>query len=580
MNNLGVRLATVIGVVLLVGFGFTFTRAIVFYPPPGMFDVFKWHWIVNDAVVGLIDLAAPLFATAVILTFSLFVARQEFSSGRSGLRFSEITRPCIVAIVVFAGAYTVVLGTALPAAARRRDDAVATSRMIRELWRVGRASYARQEYATAIRDLELFLMFMPPNQERHEMAVSARSFIEDARRRVDRDPFVATAAAPTRSAHDLLNLTTADLVATASDFFTHRDFFSAHYYAELALSESPTHAEALRIKTRAHDEILSPDSRPLEQLERERFEKKRAAFTALQNDDPITAYYGFRELMDEAARDPDVERYLDEAIDRIFNDLSFFIDEVEGVVGFPGRTNVVFLSSAEPPVFVSAAKVIIAPRGTYLVRVEVMGLADDASPAYHFSSEYGKLVGDHVFLEAIDRDDPNRRYVPYHHIPDGRPEIDRMVRIPTQGPELSPYRAMALISAASGDLAAAPIQDLIQMRTYLPTVAIAAAPIEMELLMRFASPFTLVTFGVFALATGWSLRARYIVRPPIPTILLLPVIPIVLSIVYQAYVYAFRIAATTALVAGGFTVAIVLVTLVAAAALFGGLLAVGVSAAR
>lgn len=155
-----------------------------------------------------------------------------------------------------------------------------------------------------------------------------------------------------------------------------------------------------------------------------------------------------------------------------------------------------------------------------------------------------------------------------------------MVRIPTQGPELSPYRAMALISAASGDLAAAPIQDLIQMRTYLPTVAIAAAPIEMELLMRFASPFTLVTFGVFALATGWSLRARYIVRPPIPTILLLPVIPIVLSIVYQAYVYAFRIAATTALVAGGFTVAIVLVTLVAAAALFGGLLAVGVSAAR
>ncbi len=580
MNNLGVRLAVVTGVVLLVGFGFTLTRSIVLYPPPGMFDVFKWHWILNDAIVGMIDLAAPLFATAVILTFSLFVARQEFSSRRSGLRFSEIIRPCIVAIVVFAGVYTVTLGTAFPAAARRRDDAVATSRMIRELWRVGRESYARQEYSIAIRDLELFLMFMPPDQEQHEMAVSARSFIDDARRRIELDPAGDTPTEPTRYARNLRNLTAADLVAQASEYMARRDLFSAHYYADLALREDPTNAEAIRIKTRARAGILSPESRPREQLERERFEKKRAAFTALQNGDPITAYYGFRELIDDSPRDPDIERYLDEAVDRIYNDLSFFIDEVDGVVGFPGQTNVVFLASVDPPVFVSAAKIIIAPRGTYLVRVEVMGLAADGLPVYHYSSEYGKLVGDHVFLDAIDRDNPDRRYAPRYHMANARPELDRMVRIPSPSPGFSPHRTMALISAASGDLAAAPIQDLIKMREFLPTVGLAAAPIELELLTRFASPFTLVTFGVFALAVGWSLRARYIARPPIPTILLLPVIPFVLTIVYHAYVHAFRIAATTALVAGGFTVAIVLVVLVAAAALFGGLLAVALSATR
>jgi hypothetical protein len=70
-------------------------------------------------------------------------------------------------------------------------------------------------------------------------------------------------------------------------------------------------------------------------------------------------------------------------------------------------------------------------------------------------------------------------------------------------------------------------------------------PLKLELVLRLTAPFTYILFGLFAIGLGWRYRTRYLHHPAIPTIILVPLLPVVLVPVYAALLYAQQVFAAT-----------------------------------
>ena len=76
--------------------------------------------------------------------------------------------------------------------------------------------------------------------------------------------------------------------------------------------------------------------------------------------------------------------------------------------------------------------------------------------------------------------------------------------------------------------------------------------------MKLVMPFAFLILSLLALPFGWAFRARSGAAPSGFAVLLVPLVPIVLSVLTMLYVYAHRVLLGFAVLAFGFTAALVL----------------------
>jgi len=137
------------------------------------------------------------------------------------------------------------------------------------------------------------------------------------------------------------------LYEKAESAFNKKEWFNAHYYAELGIKlatpKDPNLEELKKISTSAWNNLteyhnLAKDEGQLI------FEKKYQGYLALVQKDDLKAYYIFRELYQssrEMQSDPDVVFYLQIAENRI-NERSFFVDETFELKSFESANDVYF----------------------------------------------------------------------------------------------------------------------------------------------------------------------------------------------------------------------------------------------
>lgn len=137
------------------------------------------------------------------------------------------------------------------------------------------------------------------------------------------------------------------LYLQAQSAFENKEWFNAHYYAELginiATSKDPNLEELKKISTTAWNNLtiyhdLSKSKK------QQAFDKKYEGYLALVEKDDLKAYYIFRELYQssrEYQSDPDVVFYLQVAENRI-NEKYFFIDETFELESFECANDVYF----------------------------------------------------------------------------------------------------------------------------------------------------------------------------------------------------------------------------------------------
>ncbi len=286
------------------------------------------------------------------------------------------------------------------------------------------------------------------------------------------------------------------------------------------------------------------------------FDRKRQGFLDLESGNSIGAYYVFNDLSRTVPNDPDVQRYL-AAAKAAVEQISFFADEIAGVIALPGIQRVMFVNNKTESYveLLYFGKLVNAPEGVYALDVELLRFSRNGTVQLHLRAPYGKIVSQQLILRAIARD--NTKAAGGIRM---EPQVYAGMLPKDTGPifpVLIPVRDLETIAEGPTQLTSAGLVSLWSAVNVLGTYGYATQPVYLEIAMRLLLPFSFIILSFFSLSLGWRLRSRYLTRPPILSILLLPVLPVVINYLFRLYTFGFRSVLGFTILYAGFSVALV-----------------------
>lgn len=252
-------------------------------------------------------------------------------------------------------------------------------------------------------------------------------------------------------AREIQNESVTSLIQKSKAAFENRDFFEAHYYAELASTfgteKDLNIKEAKILASNSWNEIQKTKKSP-KTYDQKLFDLKRKAYSSLSKGDNIEAYYEFLEIArkDEMwSSDPDVTKFLEIAKNRVENQC-FFIDETDELKIFEthndvyftvkkdsGVTDVVFIQGITPvkdggrmiQYLRGLSIVSYTKNGTFLkqlsvpyakmISLSVDSFDEETKALYELKDEFGFIP--YILLESIDRNQRDKKIVPTFEFP-------------------------------------------------------------------------------------------------------------------------------------------------------------------
>ncbi|NBF40828.1 MAG: hypothetical protein GVY14_10470 [Spirochaetes bacterium] len=522
------------------------------FPAREVLAIFQRRWIVTNGLYLFIDRLIPVQLTAVILAFSLLVRTARSQTSAS---FFDLIRPVLVVVIVTAVLYTAAAGLAAPILAGARHDAEYRSDLAESFRNDGDEAYSAGEWARAVTEFEAYLAIVPGDAEVEENLADARNKRDEAspgEQESDEEP---------GAGHELTSQDAEQLVDRAQEALAGEDYISAHYWAQLALELDPGRPEAQDILREANRRMTSLELSNLDEQERAVYERKRDAYQALQNDEIFRAHRIFSELAQEFPRDGDVQRYLPQ-VERRLREVAFFTDEIERSMHLPGSNDILFTTAGDEAAadrrFISIRLLVSTRAGTYAREVEVIDVAANGEIRRHLRAPYAKLRSGRLILQGVERGTDSIVYRPGYRVrPAGGGELP-YVEVMHSARELHALRDTGpRFSGVS-------VAELLMMKDFFPRLGYSVDGVKLALAMRLVRPFSFVILSFFALAAGWAWRTRYIARPPILVLAVLPALPFILSIVTTLYHYLHRVLLGVIVPLGGFTELIIATVLIEA----------------
>jgi tetratricopeptide (TPR) repeat protein len=522
------------------------------FPTREVLAIFQRTWIVTNGLYLFIDRLIPVQLTAVILAFSLLV-RTTRSQAR--VSFFDLIRPVLVVVIVTAVLYTAAAGLAAPMLAGARDDVEYRSDLAESLLNDADEAADRNEWARAATEYEAYLAIDPSDSEVEAKLADARGELADAVTADQQD------REQTPAGYELTNQSVEQLVDRAQEALAGEDYISAHYWAQLVLELDPGRPEAQDILREANRRMTSLELSNLEERERAVYERKRDAYQAMDNGDIFRAHRIFSELAEEFPRDGDVQRYLPQ-VARELREVAFFADEIERNMHLPGSSDILFTTAGDDDTadrrFVSIRGLVSTRAGTYAREVEVVDVAANGEVRRHLQAPYGKLRAGRLILQGVERGTDRIVFRPTYRVPPADGEEPAYVEVMHSARELHALRDTGPRFTGVG------VAELLMMEDLFPRLGYSVDGVRLALAMHLVRPFSFVILSFFALAAGWAWRTRYIARPPILVLAVLPAIPLILSIVTTLYRYLHRVLLGLIVPLGDFTPLIIATVLIEA----------------
>jgi len=533
----------------LVAYGVLLLIAVFSYTSADVLVEFQWDWITASTMAEFLRLAPVSQGWATILVFAWIVPMGATPRASTSFdRFGRSIALLLVLTLVFAVSFLV----GYPRAASRVESYRFTSTLARQLRDSAARARADQNYTRALSELTQYLVLVGESEEIEETLIEVR---EQARR-----DEIRLESQATESVFRIPDSATAEeLLDRATAAFQREDYSTAHYIATLARSLEPTSDEAARLAAGALAELetLAPDD--LESDEATLFRRKQEAKAALTRGDFVGAYYDFAALAEEYPRDVDVRRYLRAAEDRVVS-LAVFQDEVESAMQLPGSPDVVFVNRFGPDSveLVAIGKLVRTNSGVYGQQIELIETRFDGQIVRQITSDYGKLSDGYFIMNVIRRGAEVVHARPTVHV--GAPTVatEGLLEIVPSPDDLW------LLASVSRNPATADIASLSRTVDALDRYGLITQPVELEFLMRLATPFGFLIVSLVLIGFGWRFRSRYLHLPPLPTLASIPIIPLFILPVFLGLQYAQRIVVSAMLLSFGLTVAVLFIVVLQA----------------
>lgn len=522
------------------------------YEPQQVLSVFYGQWVLSNALYLFIDHLIPVQLVAVVLTFSLLLGS---SRGRAAVPFFELVRPVLVVVILLSFLYTVAVAFAEPALARSRNEAEHRSALADTFRSGGDQAFGEGNWARAVADYEAYLSINPEAAAVEQNLADARQRLNEARR----EPPAEASQPP--AGHEVTDQSVAQLLERARTATEDNDWISAHYWARLALDLESGNEQAQRIVREAKRRMASLELSDLDENERARYVRKREAYQAWVDGDIFRAHRIFSDLSRQYPNDGDVERYLPQ-VEEALREVAFFVDEYRRNIQRPGSSNIVYVDGPAEGTgrrsFTAIGRLVTTGEGTYASDFELFEIATNGEVVRHLSAPAAKLREGRFVLQGVERGTENLVYrADYRTVPadTGTPPYAQVRFTPS---ELHALRDTGPRFTSVG------VADLMMMEEFLPRLGYSADGVRLALAMRLVSPFSFVILSFFAVAAAWAWRSRYIRRPPVLALIVIPVVPFVLAILTTVYHYLHRVIIGALLSAADFTPAIIAAVLIQA----------------
>lgn len=531
-NSKTIRLIQVLFLLYLVFFLFCLAYSVFTYNNDGGSTIIRkvaFGYIWRKALILFIDYLIPLQVSGVLISYSLFFKFKEKQGGASAyLPFHKLANPNLTLLILLTLVYTVLLSGFLPLFNRKQSEAEYVSRVAFDLLREAGIEKKDGNTERAINLLDIYLSIDKGNEEIEWQRDSySVEMVEDNR---EKQAGGATEAVLT-SRLAASGLDASDLIEKAKEYYAGEDYFSAHYYAALTLEIATVRSliiAARKIERDALKELSSILPTGADKEAEKLFLKKKEGFRAFTEERFFDAYYIFKELEKNYSRDPDVLMYLEECKKKLKEE-SFFTDEAEKAVALPGKMGILFNNeSAEGRVEIIAIERMVELSGDVFFKdVEVISFNSSGEINYHLYAPYGKLVNNHLNMNAMDRLQAGK-FSPPDYWQGAQSDL-----LPFHSIKLNLDRELLRrLSMDSQDMKGWDLMSLWQAREKIETFGLVAEKLDITLLLTLLKPFLFLILSLISVSLGWSLRARYLARPPIIAFLFVPMfLPVVFFLV-------------------------------------------------
>ncbi|TFG62511.1 MAG: hypothetical protein E4H36_07835, partial [Spirochaetales bacterium] len=304
--------------------------------------------------------------------FSAVLMAASFSQGASaagdGNGVFRMLGQVILVLLAFTFLQTLLKEAVYPSSAARLSYLERKSELARQLLTRAREARTKHDFDIAAVLYSEYLVIDSGNQQiKDEQSLNLRE-------RYLNTPAANGSRTGQPDTGGLMNAGLEQLTGRAGDFLSKEDYYSALYYADLALKLDPSFAEALKLKKEAEKNIAQAAPAESETKKTDYYFQKKEGYEALfQFNNPVRAYYIYQDLKSSHPDDRDVIRYFAEAEKKLLEN-SFFMDEASFLSGHLFYSDIVFANvlSENYTELIFAEKLYSTPAAVYLESVEVM----------------------------------------------------------------------------------------------------------------------------------------------------------------------------------------------------------------
>lgn len=537
----------------LFAFGVFFFYSIFAFP--GYLATFQWPFVWTNSFLLFMRYCIPVTVAAVAVAYSLLPTAETVRMRASRQPFARLVSSHLTTFIALTVLYTVLVLGLYPLALRNMERFDSLTLEARTFLGKAEAALTEEDPDTALLNYQRYLAIDHDNRKVMElvsdlqMEMIANRPESQPEDREDLDSMRIKDLAEGKEPYELLEM--------AEIYYEREDYFSAHYYADLAYQLDPNRRDARRLAARAQEMIASKDLSSLEMEEKRLYERKREGYEHFTNEEYFKAYRVFRELQEGYPRDPDVISYLSKSEEQLSRD-TFFLDEAEQIDTLPGSRELLFVNYREGDereiVFIGKLAGIEA--GVFGKDVEVLRFSAQGL-LYHYYAPYGKLRDGILNLHGVDRLTAERETLPRYLSGATRLRRERLPYMLSVEPTLELLPTLKGGKAASASAESLGFFALWQARRQIGSYGYLESYISGEILRRLLLPFSFLVLCLLSVAIGWRFQARLLGRPHWVLFVFMPLFPIVAILLTALYLHAQRILLGFALLRLGFSISLV-----------------------
>lgn len=480
---------------------------------------------------------------------------------------------------------------------QKKNSIVNQPKLINEYIKVGNVLFENGYYDRAMRYADAALTL--DNNNKNASLLREKAEVENTRDKTSNIRFkfyesVQEAEKVERVIIDAKQLNEVyQLYLKAQEAFDKKEWFNAHYYAELGINlatPKDSNLEGLKkLSTAAWNNLTEYHN--LSKTEGQlAFEKKYQGYLALVEKDDLKAYYIFRELYmssREFQSDPDVVFYLQVAENRI-NERFFFIDETLELESFENANDVYFAYS-----YGDGSKDIVYFKGMTTVRdtgnaiqylrdLTVSSIDSNGDLLRTMHVPYAKvlpvsvetltdttksLMGidnsikyvPYIMLKSVGREKPNTEIIPEYTFTD---KMNNEMYSPDYMMLSIPYEDFLMIEEMPNEPSGMNLLSLFKLINKVSKYGYSSQIYGIALMNRLLYPLMLLCMFILIGVFSWNTRIGTNQYFKLSWIIAFPIFLIVAGIYYRASMFLFQLLNFTLVTKLEFSIGMIIGTII------------------